>query len=108
MIYALVLALALGAPGAQPAPVAPGGAPHPAVMPQSAVHGGAAAADPMTLSRGNLPLLVAPQVQQTQLPPPCPPQKELPLNGFVTLPVARLGWCNPNDWRPLWYNFQGP
>jgi hypothetical protein len=47
--------------------------------------------------------LASPFDTQPQLPPPCPPQKDLPLNGFVTLPVGRLGLCNSNDWREPWY-----
>jgi hypothetical protein len=100
MIYALVLVAALAGPAV---PVAPGGV-HPATFPSAQTR---SAVSP-TLSQQDIPALLAPSFQQNQLPPPCPPQKEMPLNGFVTLPVARLGWCNPTDWRPLWYNFQGP
>jgi hypothetical protein len=103
MIYALVLAAALGAPGA---PASGGGAPRPAIAPVDTMRSGTGPTSPLTQQQ--IQSLTAPQTLQNNLPPPCPPQQNMPLNGFVTLPVYRLGWCNPNDWRPLWYNFQGP
>lgn len=95
MMLSLILLAALG-----PGPSAPATAARPpaATMPLSPLQ-----------SQLDRSALTSPFEQQPQLPPPCPPQKDLPMNGFVTLPVAQLGMCNANDWREPWYqNMLGP